>query len=375
VRRVRHYVDDEETTKSFFKSSLDNWSERNLSATFASFVREIKPLCECLPLILHHQDAVFEMLHSYIKKHDAHALKPLLDLLAQFAHDLGANFEPYLSRAVALLVGIVTKHVEAETIEWAFNCLAYLLKYLSRLLVPDLRPLYDILAPLLGRENQKSFVTRFSAEALSFLVRKAKGESLELIVQHCLVDLQNTAGTAEAHAYPYGLMSMFYEAAISVDRTIHSRGPQLFGAMMNTASDQPDSDGVCAEVVLGVLTRLIHHTAPETFQPILDVVLKFIHADLNSGALNTQKTSMAAKLLYICVSVRKGRRVQNWIAVSDAGAEIVARAYKLPPGQAGSKETMWHALKAVAIVLQTAGTDVIILKCNRIVQKAKGFQV
>jgi hypothetical protein len=45
--------------------------------------------------------------------------------------------------------------------------------WLSRLLVPDLRPVFDLIAPLLGKQRQKAFVSRFAAEALSFLIRRA----------------------------------------------------------------------------------------------------------------------------------------------------------------------------------------------------------
>jgi U3 small nucleolar RNA-associated protein 20 len=375
VRRVRHYVDDEETTKSFFKSSFDNWVELNLSATFTQFVRDATPLCESLPLILHNKDRLFDLLHTYIEKRDTLAVEPLLDLLSQFAHDLGATFEPYLERSVSLLSKLVAKHVDVHTIECTFNCLAYLLKYLSRLLVPDLRPLYDILAPLLGRENQKSFVVRFAAEALSFLVRKAKGEALRLIVRHAFEDLQQNVGKTGASAYSYGLIAMFHEACISVDRTIHSRGPQVFGMMLLVNLEQPDSGSACFGTIQGVLTGLIHHASAETFQPILEVVLEFIGPNTEEVNPSARKIKVAARLLYTCISVRKGGRIQDWRNVGDAVLNLAHTVDRTPVDNCGRKEAMWHILKAVAVVIGSAEVEVVISRCSRIVEKAKDFEV
>lgn len=108
----------------------------------------------------------------------------------------------------------MAKHADVSTIEWTFNCLAYLLKYLSRLLVPDLRPLFDILAPLLGREQQKGFITRFAAEALSFLLRKAREEPLRLIIHHVFEDLTKSVETPCGKSYMQGLMTMFMESCV-----------------------------------------------------------------------------------------------------------------------------------------------------------------
>lgn len=369
-------MDDEETTESFFNAAFDSWIELNLSATFAQFARELRPLCGSLPLIVHHRDRIFDALHRYIAKRDSLALEPLLDLLAQFAHDLGASFESHLAPSVALLSSLVARHVDVQTVEWTFNCLAYLLKYLSRLLVPDLRPLYDTLAPLLGREDQKAFVVRFAAEALSFLVRKAKADSLRLIVRHAFQDLLINAARPEAGAYPHGLMTMFKEACVSVDQTVHSRGPQLFETMLQAAAEQqPDADGACLRVVQGVLIGLIHHTTPETFQSILAVVQGHIGSGLVVGGVELRKLRIAATLLFTCVSVRKGDRIQHWDAIGDVLLSAVGAIHRLPSADEGSREAAWQVLKATAVTTNYADVHTVISKCSRIVEQAKDFQV
>lgn len=80
--------------------------------------------------------------------------------------------------------------------------------------MPDLRPLFDILAPLLGREHQKWFITRFAAEALSFLLRKTREEPLRLIIRHVFEDLIQVVENPGAKDYKQGLMTMFMEACV-----------------------------------------------------------------------------------------------------------------------------------------------------------------
>src|SRR5207237_7732465 len=67
-----------------------------------------------------------------------------------------------------------------------------------------------------------------------------------------------------------------------------------------------DIDGRCFKIIEGVLISLIHHTNDETFLPALQVV----YAINNSG--DELSTRMSARLLYICLTVRKGSRISDW---------------------------------------------------------------
>ncbi len=192
LRKVRrHDLDTEDlsTTTSYLRNGVEKWGELNISAAFTSFKREILPLCESLPQILHFEDKIMDLLASYISLQEKEALEALLDLLTAFAHDLGVRFEKHYARSLDLIVAIASKPQAVEIIEWTFGALAFLFKYLSRLLVQDLRPTYDTVAPLLGKSRQPGHIARFAGEAMSFLVKKAaapanREKALPLIVSH-----------------------------------------------------------------------------------------------------------------------------------------------------------------------------------------------
>ena len=96
------------------------------------------------------------LLVKYISLQDKDALEPLLDLLTAFAHDLGVRFEKYYAQSLDLLLAIASKPQDVEVIEWTFGAMAFLFKYLSKLLIPDLRPTFNVMSPLLGKARLPS---------------------------------------------------------------------------------------------------------------------------------------------------------------------------------------------------------------------------
>ncbi|KAL2154516.1 hypothetical protein VTH82DRAFT_3192, partial [Thermothelomyces myriococcoides] len=220
LRKVRRHdleAEDLEATTSYLRNGLDRWAELNISKPYIAFKREINPLTESLAQILYHEDRIMDLLAEYIAKHEKEALEPLLDLVTAFAHDLGVRFEKHYPRALALIVDLASKMHDVEVIEWTFAALAFLFKYLSRLLVPDLRPTYDVVAPLMGKARSPGHIARFAAEAMSFLVKKAaapshKDKALPLFVEHVRDDLEATVGQKQFELYSQGIMTMFAEA-------------------------------------------------------------------------------------------------------------------------------------------------------------------
>ncbi|KAI5797940.1 armadillo-type protein [Peziza echinospora] len=357
IRKVRRHVDDEESQKSFFRPALDTWVERNLSSNFTQFAKEVEPLTDSLPHIIHYQDEIMDLLVKYIDLKDVHSLEPLMDLLSQFARDLGELFEKYFERSITVLSSIVIKEADVSSFEWTFNCLAYLLKYLSRLLVPDLRPLFDILAPLLGKENQKPFVIRFAAEALSFLLRKSKDEPLRLFIQYAFDDLDAHSNRRQ---YEQGLSTMFLESCVSVDNTIHSKAPGLIRALCDKTFERNTASGPVVGVLEGVLVALIHHTQSPTFVEVQDVVYDVVEA---SAKKSSTELELSGKLLYTIFTTRKGNRISDW----NRGAELIIELLHAVQ-ESGDQTPLWPILKASAVLLQSADMSVVISRGTKIIE-------
>lgn len=262
------------------------------------------------------------LLVQYISLQDKDALEPLLDLLTAFAHDLGVRFEKYYLESVNLLLAIAGKPQDVEVIEWTFGAMAFLFKYLSKLLVPDLRPTYDLMAPLLGRSRHPQHIARFAAEAMSFLVKKAAAPShrevaLTSFVARVRDDLATMVGNGQFSLYNDGIMTMFTEAVKGADNTIHSVGGAVFGALVDAIplnERELARDTVWTDVICGVLTSVVHHATADSMGELMDEIL----AKLQSIRLEvvdekaTWRTVPSFRILGVLAGVRRGSRLRSW---------------------------------------------------------------
>ncbi|KAG8164752.1 hypothetical protein KVR01_005027 [Diaporthe batatas] len=358
LRKVRrHDLEDEDlsATTSYLRNGVVKWSDLNISKSFTDFKREIMPLCETLPQILHFQDKIMDLLAQYLGMQDREALEPLLDLLTAFAHDLGTKFEQYYQRSLEILVAIASKPQDVDVIEWTFGAFAWLFKYLSKLLVPDLTPTYDMLAGLLGKRKHPIHINRFAAEAMSFLVKKAAAPSnrqtaLPRIVAHVRDDLQDLARslarknqgdegelagyemeaaykTKQFEAYREGIMIMFSEAMKGPGSTLHSTATYLFDALLESVPStelEPGNPTCWTDVCCGVLISIIHHSTADSFQVLSESILEVASRRMkNEGQDNPFGLSLFTRLLGIMAGVRSGSRLNDWRPVVKTLTELL----------------------------------------------------
>ncbi|KAF2687676.1 HEAT repeat protein-like protein [Lentithecium fluviatile CBS 122367] len=365
VRRGRSTIlDDAELNAafSFFRDSFVEWRELNLSTAFTAFARQVAPLCDSLPQVLHHSDRILALLVEYIEKGDKHSEEPLLGLLAHFAHDLGVQFEKHFGQAVKTVAQLAAKHPDVEVIEWSFTCLAWLFKYLSRLLVPDLRPVFDLMAPLLGKERQKAFVTRFAAQSLSFLLRKAGAmyhrdkAPLRLIVRHISEQLKELQGTGQDIEFQRGLMTLFAEAVKGVQRGLHSSAVAITEELLRVTYDEEYvhyRTPPLEPLLVGVITAAIHHSDAEHFSPLLEPIL----AHIRELASDVRFLGLSSRLIFNVCGVRRGDRITQWkpfLEVISLLLDAVDNsAVQEPP-------PMQECLSALSVVFQYCPIDAAI---------------
>lgn len=364
VRRGRNTLLDDaelETTYSYFKTSLDEWRDLNLSEIFTAFTRQVTPLAESLPQIIHHHDRILDLLVEYIEKGDKWSAEALLSLMAHFAHDLGVRFETHFERAVKAVSQLAARHQDVEVIEWSFSCLAWLFKYLSRLLVPDLRSLFDLMAPLLGQQHQKYFVTRFAAESLSFLVRKAGAAyhrdktPLRLILRHVSDQLKELQGTGNDHEFRQGLLSLFADSIKGVQRGLHSSATAILQEMLLQTYNEEHimlRTPPFEPILSGVIISVIHHSDAENFKPLLETILQQIDSKSSEHF-----TGLSSRLLFIVAGVRKGTRVTDWKSILESLHLLVNSISNADDPNVSDKE---NCLSAAAVVFQYCPLDIAI---------------
>ncbi|KAL2362451.1 hypothetical protein RJZ56_004671 [Blastomyces dermatitidis] len=374
VRRASVGDDSDSESDSYFRASLEHWVELNLSENFTQFSQRVNRLCESLPQILHHEDRIMGLLAEYIGKRDELSMEPLLSLVAQFARDLGQRFERHFASTVTLVASVAATHPNIEVIEWSFTCLAWIFKFLSRLLVPDLRQLLGIMSPYLGKEKQKHFVTRFAAESMSFLVRKAalvyyKNKApLDRAVTFLFEDLASTDGERQISMYQQGLMSMFSDAIKGVNGGIHSNGADIIRCLISAAAVKDEAQSALAEQVLsGVVINLVHHTSSNTFGSVLDVICDHIGSAKPNG--NIAATKIDIRLIFVAVTARKGSRVSNWKRVHQTLMTLLGRIAKSPNIPADSVQLL---LASVVTAVHTSPMDELLSFMRPIMELISG---
>ncbi|KAI4186690.1 MAG: hypothetical protein LQ348_004184 [Seirophora lacunosa] len=378
TRQSDRDLDDDDPAASYFKNDLEKWRELNLSENFASFVREVSPLCNTLPQVLHYQKDIAKILASHIREGDVLSLEPLLSLLACFAHDLAAKFEVHFSDAIALVTSLATKHADIEVIEWSFNCLAWLFKYLSRLLVPDLRPLLRIMTPLLGREPQKLFTTRFAAESLSFLLRKAalvyhkNQKPLQNAIGYILddIDRQYQQGK-ETQLYNYGLTILMVDAIKGIDRGLHSSGTTLYGFLVDSILSRTGEGRGRARLLEGVTVGLIHLTDASTFRPLLDHFLSSCQQQIKQKAdvqCSGHAVQACERLLCVMATVRKGSRIQEWDPLLDTLLKLLRLR------EEHEERPTEVVFEAAAVMMQSAPLDLLLPRIRPVMDRVANNQ-
>lgn len=316
---------------SFFKAAIDEWAELNLSESFTCFVRDVLPYCNSLPQVLHFQDKIFDLLICSIDQGNPLSLEPLLALLVQFARDLGPRFERHFHSALASVSSVAAHNPNIDAIEWSFTCLASLFKSLSRLLVPDLRPTYDLMAPLLGRELQKEYVQTFAAEAMSHLVRKAgllyakDPVPLKRLISHILADLHSAQDSSNFQSLQRGIISLLSGAIKGVQKSVHTCGIHILRCTLDyTLSEESKAFPTGKEVLNGAVMALLHNEKSDSIHLVFQLLEELLSASATNSNLQL-KTTIAINLIVIVTGYQKGIYVSDWSPVIEALARLFSR--------------------------------------------------
>ena len=362
VDRVEQHGEDGALSGSNFHSSLEYWADLNLSKNYTDFHRKVQPLSENLPQVIYHKDAISDLLFESIDKRDVLSLEPLLSLLAHFAHDLGAGFEQYFQRAVSLVADVAALSDAADVIEWCFTCLAWIFKFLSRLLVPDLRPLLAIMTPHL--RSRKPHIVRFTAESLAFLVRKAaanytRDQSPLDNVETFLLSQSEEMGS---DAIKVGAMTLLAEAGMGLENQLHTNAVHLMSCVCDILKRRDSLPETQLQLLNGVMTRLLHHVDSQGAVPVVKWLQEAIDMVDDASPSQTQ-VRICIRLLSSVVAVRKGSRVLDW-------ASLFRSILKLLPHKSLisiDDNDSWSCFLSIpALALQYAPVNVAVLQAPSI---------
>ncbi|CAK7916121.1 U3 small nucleolar RNA-associated protein 20 [[Candida] anglica] len=310
--------DDAET--SHFLSTLEHWKEINVSGNFTEFLDKVEIHSQTLPQILYHQNTIYDALYTHIQLNDVYSIQPLLELLSQFIHDLGPDFiEPFYIRTLELLMEVATatnpndsqnNRNSSNVLEWSFNCMAFTFKYLSKSLANDLLPTFKVLSPLL-KLTTKKYISRYCAEALSFLVRKSKENSLDAIIAFSFNSEESSV--KENDAYCQSLVVMYSEGMKSTRGAFHSKAPMVFSKLLeNTLSRDPSSCAKHVSIVCDIILSILNHGSIEACDKFYKLATTHLSKLLSSDIIDEVSLICISQFLTTLAFAESGKKITSW---------------------------------------------------------------
>ncbi|CAF0872294.1 unnamed protein product, partial [Didymodactylos carnosus] len=269
---------------SYFYDSLQHWYGLNYSESFTSLYQELVPLAISLEQIVYHQDKIVNILLRYLNEHNIHTVQTLLDLIVQLARDLQQDFYVYykakLFSEIVQLLNVKyadTNSLEINTVilEYVFQCLTYLFKYLWRTMLKDMRDVYELYSKYLflsSANTNQQYIRTFAAESFAFLLRKIENFQpfIDYLFDQRLVGInkdENQSLHTDDDNELECLSLLFYETCSNLQHTFHSCTKTLLSCLLNKIVEQREKSLIkCETCFYRTFELLIKHTNQENSQ-------------------------------------------------------------------------------------------------------------
>lgn len=342
--RLKHGEDIEDTS-FHYNEAINHWKEVNISKNFTSYCAETHSYSNTLPQLLYHKKFVFQKLKEYIDQHDNVSAEPLLDLLVNFVHDLGAeDFMEFYEDAMKSLVDLAlhassTNDNDTQTnklmtndnvIQWVFTTVAFTFKYMSKSLSnkDGLLLTLNLFYPCLIL-TKTQYILRFSAEAVSFLFKKANEKSVfagVCFLKDKLIQ-ENTLKEGEEIALKNSLVIILSESCKNISNTFHSR---TLNIVLNSVFEQSilPSQEVNMEMILilcDTLLSLVNYGTIESDKEIYEISLNYISKNLSYDSIENEDYLVCVfQVLSSLAFAGSGRNNNSWDLFADITEKILS---------------------------------------------------
>nr|CAD1819808.1 unnamed protein product [Ananas comosus var. bracteatus] len=250
---------------SFFRESLLQWRELNTAEDFISFYEKMMPLVQTLPQIILHRELIFSELLKRLNMKARLSLEPILMLIASFSRDVLEEFLPLLQRLTNSLVDLLTNggDRDPEVLEQVFTSWSYIMMYLQKYLVKDVRHILIITAQL--RFYPKDYVREFMAEAVSFVLRNSPINQLYKGLTKVVKEVAKTPSPARKG----GVTALLWHVMKGTSSRLHSRAEKVFRCFKSFAGSE-----AVYEVRTGVVSRLCSEVDQKELKLMHNCLLK-----------------------------------------------------------------------------------------------------
>ncbi|KAF9524996.1 armadillo-type protein [Crepidotus variabilis] len=292
---------------SHFHEALSHWKQLNLAPSFLEFARKTDGLSASMPLLLHNWRQIYDLWSDAFKSADDEGLRPLLDLLQNFIHDLRTTISPVYTTLLQQLLSLLPRSISAAPLTTLLETFSSLFRHL---LIPAINPdlldetwtmLCSVLPRCLGE------IQRAVAEVWGAVLRRFKNGHREKAV----LLLAKSVGEAEdATAW------VVVFACKSVSQTLHTCAPSIFVPLLNyhLSSVNPKPTHT---LIRRALTALLHHVrTADQFSTLSEPILQKLSLLLKDPNTKHEELGRMLDVASVIISVRQGSRLTEVQRVS-----------------------------------------------------------
>ncbi|VDK69683.1 unnamed protein product [Litomosoides sigmodontis] len=312
--------------ETHFNDVITKYQDLDYGSCFESFLSDIQYFngeLRTYAQLLHQKDVVAKALMKHLSISESTSLSTFLELVTAFVQDLRDDFLSYVWEFVETIVGILEKsHEDKEILETVFFTIAKIFWLQRRHLICELHEVFRRFKRLLC--CKRSYLRRFTAEALAFLLRKSNA------VMKFTVFLAETAhDEIDNSLLTDGISRLYFNALKTTKGQFYSKAPQasfytniikkspcvfvneLLSRILQAsfAIEEEDIRNTAIQILIGTICQCSTYTSKEHSELLVDVILEQYKSAVAS--LNMVKSSALAKLLNAWISQKMGRSLHR----------------------------------------------------------------
>ncbi|KAL3993561.1 Down-regulated in metastasis family protein [Acanthocheilonema viteae] len=290
--------------ETHFSDAITKYQDLDYGSYFESFLNDIPYFngeLRTYAQLLHRKDIVAKALIKHLNISESTSLNTLLELTTAFVQDIREDFQSYIWEFIEAMIGILERsHEDEEILETVFFTLAKIFWLQRRHLVYELHEVFRRFKRIFC--CKRSYLRRFTAEALAFLLRKSNA------VAKLTIFLAETAHNEIDNSLLIDGISRLYFNVLKINRRqFYSTAPQLLSEILQASIEIEENDvrNTAIRILVGTICQCSTYTSEEYSACIVDVILEQYKSAMVS--LDIVKSSALAKLLNAWISQKMGK--------------------------------------------------------------------
>uniref|UniRef100_A0A0R3RU84 DRIM domain-containing protein n=1 Tax=Elaeophora elaphi TaxID=1147741 RepID=A0A0R3RU84_9BILA len=294
--------------ETHFNDAITKYQDLDYGSYFESFLNDIQYFngeLRTYAQLLHRKDVVAKALINHLNIAENTSLNTTLELTIAFVQDIREDFQNYVWEFIEAIIGILERsHENREILQTAFFTVAKIFWLQRRHLVYQLHEVFRRFKRILC--CKRSYLRRFTAEALAFLLRKSNS------VVKFTIFLAETAHNEVDNSLLIDGISRLYFNALKITRgQFYSTAPQLLSEILQASFEIEENDvrNTAIQILIYTMYQCSTYTSKEYSELLVDVILK--RYELAMASLDIVKSSALAKLLNAWISQKMGRSLHK----------------------------------------------------------------